>query len=495
MCRVPKQQTPEGMKTMLKQMESQEDVMVRMIGMVLVGGFVSVGVALGQGTAIGGERLPNVVILMPDQMAGDAMGVAGNPDVKTPRMDRLAAEGVYLPNTIANHPVCCPARATILTGLYPHGHGVISNDLRLRESKVTLAEILAAEGYATAFIGKWHLDGGVRMPGFVPPGPRRQGFAFWAANECNHNHFDPIYFYDTPEPIRPQRFETEVWADEAVRFIRENKDRPFFLEWTCGPPHNPYKAPEKYRAMYDPDKLTMRGNWEDVKQHGTREDIAHYYGMVTAIDDAIGRILDELDRLELTRETLVIFTSDHGDMLGSHGLAMKTKPWEESIRIPGIVRYPSRIEAGQTRDLLFSHVDIAPTVMGFCGIAPASWMHGEDLSRVLRGIDQDDVEAVYLEINEPRPHMGVPDSWRGVRTKRYAYARFVDKPWVLYDLEADPDQMRNLVGVEEHAEIEARLDRMLQAEMARTGDRWSVDLEKLEIFYQGPAMYDPRFAE
>lgn len=465
----------------------------RIIVAVLMGGLAGADNTPGQERAAS-DRRPNVVLLMPDQMAGHAMGVAGNPDVKTPRMDRLASEGVFLTNSIANNPVCCPARATILTGMYPHGHGLISNDLRLREWRVTLAEILAEAGYATGFVGKWHLDGGVRMPGFIPPGPRRQGFAFWAANQCNHNYFDPIYFCDTPEPIRPQRFETEVWADEALRFIRANRDRPFFLEWACGPPHNPYKAPEKYRAMYDAEKLTMRENWQEVERHGTREDIAHYYGMVTAIDDAIGRILDELDRLELARDTLVIFTSDHGDMLGSHGMAMKTKPWEESIRVPGILRYPAQLAAGQKRDLLLSHVDLAPTIMAFCGLRPKPWMHGKDLSRVLRGMEDDTVEAVYLQINEPRPHLSVPDSWRGIRTKRYTYARFEDRPWVLYDLQEDPYQLNNLVDDEACAEVRRRLDRMVQAEMARTGDRWSVDLDEFEVFYRDETIYDPRFA-
>ncbi len=467
--------------------------MQRRYAIMLIVIFAVAAHAAAQETSTSAHRPPNVIILMPDQMAGHAMGVAGNPDVISPRMDRLAAEGVYLPNTIANSPVCCPARATILTGLYPHGHGMISNDLRLRESRVTLAEILGDHGYATGFIGKWHLDGGVRLPGFVPPGPRRQGFQFWAANQCSHKHFDPVYFHDTPEPIQPERFETEVWAEEALRFIRANKDRPFFLHWTCGPPHNPYKAPEKYRAMYDAEELTLRPNWEPVDNRGTREDIAHYYGMVTAIDDAIGRILDEVETLDLARDTLVIFTSDHGDMLGSHGMHMKTKPWEESIRVPGIVRYPRQIEAGQKRDLLFSHADILPTVLAYCGVPAKPYVHGRDLSLILSGDAPDDVEAVYLQINEPRPHLSVPDSWRGVRTKRHVYARFVDKPWVLYDLEADPYQQHNLIDKPEHAAIEARLDRLLQAEMARTGDRWSADLEEFTVFYRGPAMYDPRF--
>jgi arylsulfatase A-like enzyme len=126
---------------------------------------------------------PNILLILPDQMRGSAMGCAGNREVRTPHIDRLAAEGMRFERAYANVPVCCPARAILLTGTYPHVNGMVANDLRLREEQVTLAEILAEAGYRTGFVGKWHLDGGPRDPGFVPPGPRRQGFAFWAAYE------------------------------------------------------------------------------------------------------------------------------------------------------------------------------------------------------------------------------------------------------------------------------------------------------------------------
>ena len=172
------------------------------------------------------SRRPNVLLILPDQMRGMDIGCAGNREVQTPNLDRLASGGSLFRNTFANTPVCCPARAILLTGKYSHRNGMIANDLRLRESEVTLPEILAAGGYRTGFIGKWHLDGGPRLPGFVPPGPRRQGFAFWAANECSHDHFRPVYFRDTPEPRAETRFEPEVWTDLAIEFLRGAKDGP-----------------------------------------------------------------------------------------------------------------------------------------------------------------------------------------------------------------------------------------------------------------------------
>lgn len=192
--------------------------------------------------AVAAER-PNILLIFPDQMRASAMGCMGNPDVKTPHMDRLAGEGMLFRHTYANVAVCCPARAILLTGTYPQKNGMVANDLRLREEQVTLAEILAERGYRTGFIGKWHLDGGPRDPGFVPPGPRRQGFDFWAAYECHHRHFTPVYFRDTPEPIIVPKFEPVASCDFAEEFLRgQPADRPFFLAVQMGPPHDPYGA-------------------------------------------------------------------------------------------------------------------------------------------------------------------------------------------------------------------------------------------------------------
>src|SRR3954447_23546461 len=191
------------------------------------------------GTEASGDRRPSILLILPDQWRGQDLGCMGNPEVRTPNLDRLASQGVLFRNTFANTPVCCPARANILTGKYAHRNGMVANDLRLRESETTLAEILAAQGYRTGFIGKWHLDGGKRLPGFIPPGPRRQGFAYWAANECSHDHFHPTYFRDTDRPVTVDRFEPEVWTDRAVEFLKQTGDDPFFLVVSIGPPHDP----------------------------------------------------------------------------------------------------------------------------------------------------------------------------------------------------------------------------------------------------------------
>jgi arylsulfatase A-like enzyme len=213
----------------------------------------------------GPAKRPNIVFLMPDQHRAQTLGCMGDEQARTPNIDRLAGEGTVLDNTFANTPVCCPARSVLLTGQYCHRNGMVANDLRLREDSVSFAKELKKAGYRTGFVGKWHLDGGPRLPGFVPPGERRQGFDFWAANQCSHMHFRNTVFRDTPDPIVLDKFETDAYADFAIEFLRSAKaDTPFYLTVQWGPPHDPYKAPEKYSAQYDQARLRMRAKYLQV---------------------------------------------------------------------------------------------------------------------------------------------------------------------------------------------------------------------------------------
>ncbi len=417
-------------------------------------------------------RRPNILLIVPDQMRGQAMGCMGDRTVRTPHLDRLAADGVLFRNTFANTPVCCPARAIMLTGKYPHKNGMIANDLHLRESEVTLAELLAAQGYRTGFIGKWHLDGGPRLPGFVPPGPRRQGFDFWAAHECAHTHFQPVYFRDTDVPITRHTFEPEVWTDLALEFLRQMPREPFFLEVAMGPPHDPYGAPERFVKQYDPATVDVRPNWvEDVKGAG-REEIAAYDAAIAAVDEQVGRLLDGLKDLGLDQDTIVVFTSDHGDMLGSHGQRLKRKPWEESIRVPGILRYPAVAQPGRQVDALLSHVDLAPTLLSLCGLPVPAEMQGTDLSDVVRGTSGRGPDSVFFQIFVPFAGDGTPNPWRGVRTDNAMYARTEAGPWLLYDLNRDPYELKNLAQDPASAPLRNEMEAKLAAWMKRTGDSW-----------------------
>jgi len=450
--------------------------------------FISAPAAgLGAAAAAGPVR-PNLLFIMPDQLRAQALGCMGNPDVRTPNIDRLASQGVLLTNTFANTPVCCPARANILTGAYAHRNGMVANDLRLRESETTIAHSLRQAGWRTGFIGKWHLDGGARLPGFVPPGPRRHGFEFWAANECSHTHFNTQYFRDTPEPIPIRKFEPEAWTDLALDFIHQKDPRPYFLMVAPGPPHDPYRAPAEFAALYDPARLAMRPNWQSQPGVPGREDLAQYYGMVTAVDQQIGRLLEAVDE-----NTIVLLSSDHGDMLGSQGRRLKRKPWEESIHVPGAIRWPARVGPGRRSDAFFTHVDFAPTLLGLCGVKAPRHMQGANLSRTITGTPDRAADSAFFQIFGPYRGDGTEDAWRGVRTRRHMYARWASKPWVLYDLDTDPYEMRNLAGDPASQPILRDMERRLAAWMAHTGDSWKYGWKDLVEdegrLYRGKAFY------
>jgi arylsulfatase A-like enzyme len=211
------------------------------------------------------------------------------------------------------------------------------------------------------------------------------------------------------------------------------------------------------------------------------------------VDDQVGRVLSTLRELKLEENTIVLFSSDHGDMLGSQGKILKRKPWEESIRVPGIMRYPGVISPGGKTDALFSHVDFAPTLLSLCGLPVPAEMQGADLSKVAGGKAQKGPELVLFQIFGPYHGDGTEGAWRGVRTERFMYARCPSGPWLLYDLQQDPYELHNLVNDTAHSADLQELDKQLLHWMARVGDSWSLDwtapvedeerLDKYRAFY------------
>ncbi len=416
---------------------------------------------------------PNILFIMPDQWRGMDVGAAGNREVRTPNLDRLAREGVLFQNAVANAPVCTPARGMLLTGKYPYTTGTAANDVPLPPAEITIAEILAGQGYRTGFVGKWHLEGGAREPGFVPPGPRRQGFDFWAANICRHNYFNQVYFRDEPNPIRMSGYDAVTWTDLAIEFLGQAREprQPFLLYLQYPTPHDPYLVPPGLEGMYDENAVTLRGNWRPgAPRLGSRADLARYYAAITGVDREIGRILARLGELGLADDTIVFVTSDHGDMLGSHGAMLKRKPWEESIRVPGVLRWPAGLAAGRIVRAPFSHVDVVPTLLGLAGVAPPRGMHGFDHSDSLRGRQVAVPELAHLMIHTKSEEKLPP--WRGVRSAKYKYARFEDRPWLLHDLEVDPLELHNLVDDPAHRALIARFDAAIQRRMVDTADSW-----------------------
>ncbi|MCC6345329.1 MAG: sulfatase [Bryobacterales bacterium] len=431
--------------------------------------------ALGMAPAVvrGAAGPPNILFLMPDQWRGMDLGCAGNRQVRTPNLDRLASEGLRFTNATANCPVCTPARGILLTGRAPHENGTPVNDVPLKKDQPTIAKVLRKAGYYTGFVGKWHLHGGPRLPGFVPP-EERQGFEYWAANICSHNYFHSQYFRDDPTPIPIAGYDSTAWTDLSIEFLEKAKQRqPFCLYAQHTPPHDPYLAPPGHERDYRPEEIRLRKNWRaGAKRNGTSKDIAGYYAAINFLDSEMGRILRRLDELGMRENTIVYFLSDHGDMLGSHGTFLKRKPWEESTHVPGIMRWPGVIRAGRRSGALFSHLDAVPTLLGLCGVEIPETMEGFNFARHIRDGDKTGLPESTPLMIYTKTERNEWDCWRGLRTKRYKYARFQDRPWVLHDLEKDPFELRNLIDSAEHRKLMAGFDREIETRMDRVGDSW-----------------------
>jgi arylsulfatase A-like enzyme len=268
----------------------------------------------------------------------------------------------------------------------------------------------------------------------------RRGWDFWAVRNCSHQHLKPEYWLNnSKEPVRVPGWEPDVQTDLAVEFIKKNKQAAFCLFLSFGPPHNPYKAPDKYVEMYMDKKLTARPNVPG----GKTENLRQYYAMTTSLDTCMGRINDALNEAGISEDTIVVFSSDHGDMLGSQGHRLKQRPWEESINIPFIIRYPRKIKANQRRDWIVSSVDVMPTLLGLCDISIPSQVQGRDYSPTFLGKSKEERDAAFL-FNVHRG--GGPETdWRGIRTKEWTYAYHFSSDWVMYDLKNDPYQLKNLI--------------------------------------------------
>lgn len=405
---------------------------------------------------------PNVLVVLTDQMRAQAMGCAGNDDVQTPTLDRFASEGRQFTRALSPDPVCSPTRASILTGQYPHAHGEIENHLRLEPDRPTLAERFAADGYRTGYVGKWHLDGDGK-PGYVPPGPRRRGFDYWEGFNRGHDyHRGHPRFTEDGDCYWEAGYQPAVQTDLALDFLDEQAGAadPFFLMVSWGPPHTPFDAPDAYSDRYDPAGLNLRPNVPDeMDTPDLRAALAEYYALVTSLDDQFERLLDALDARGVADDTVVVFLSDHGEMLGSHGRQRKNYPFAESVRVPLLVRYPGVVDPGES-DAPVSLVDLLPTLLGLTGGDPPEDLHGRDLSPHLRGDGPPapDRDAVYVE-----GQVAYDEAWRSVHTDRYALTvdRRLDARY-LFDLQADPYEQENLVDDPEYADVVDRLrDRLL----------------------------------
>ncbi len=433
----------------------------------------------------------NVIWIFGDQHRGQALSCNGDPNARTPHLDRLAAEGLNITGAVSGFPLCCPFRGSMITGLYPH-HCVPGHEEPLDPKQPTIAHVLRSAGYHTGYFGKWHLDGFKERNGraamhIIPP-ERRGGFDEWIGYENNNSQWDTwVCGNRNGEEIheRLDGFETDVLTTMFIDFLERSaqSDKPFFGVLSVQPPHDPYVAPAEFMSHYNPARLELRPNVPNVPrvQEQARRELAGYYAQIENLDYNVGRIREALFKLGLDKNTHIIFFSDHGDMHGSHGQFRKTSPWQESISIPFII---SGVELyGMKRgrvNLPVNHVDIAPTTLGLCGIDVPDWMEGRDFSgyrlrdRELPAAEETD--SAFLQSVIPTMHGNSVDRpWRGIITRDgWKYVVFEHQPWLMFNLNEDPYEQVNLA----HNSLYHGRRRELHARLARwiadTGDSFAL---------------------
>ena len=425
----------------------------------------------------GRMRQPNVLFVIADEWRAQALRFNGDPNVITPTLDKLAAQSVRFDNAVSGCPVCCPARASIMTGQYPLTNGVFINDVELKPNAPTLGETFAKAGYRTGFIGKWHLFGSPdgqygRRLAPVPPG-KRFGFDYWKACECTHEYDHSLYYEgNDPTPKYWPGYDAFAQTDDVCAFIDKHaKTRdPFFLCLSLGPPHFPYStAPEQYRALFDERTISLRPNVPLGKRAEAEILLRGYYAHMAALDDCFARLLRELERNHLTDDTILVFTSDHGDMMLSQGLTTKLYPWDESVRVPFLLRYPRRLGTSERRiSTPLNMPDIMPTLLSLAGLPTPESVQGRDAFAPATAADGNAFLTLPVPITEARRY-GFAE-YRGLRGERYTYVRSIRGPWLLYDNQQDPYQKRNLCGLAESAELQAKLDLQLDAKLGELKD-------------------------
>jgi arylsulfatase A-like enzyme len=428
---------------------------------------------------------PNLLFVFPDQMRGSALGFLGKEPVITPVLDRFATECLTLPNAVSNYPLCSPYRGMLLTGMYPFANRVISNctdqtepyGVELQQGDRCWPDLLKEQGYSTGYIGKWHLESPrppfincrnnvedvVRWNEWTPP-ERRHGFDFWYAYNTYDYHLHPMYW--ATGAGREEFHFVDQWgpeheADLAIRYIENSNgllrdpSKPFALVVSMNPPHMPYEeVPEKYIQRYEQfslEDLTRRTNIPPADSWGGnyyRRNIRNYYAMITGVDEQFGRILQALENQGLAQDTIVVFTSDHGNCLGIHECISKDNAYEESLCVPFLVRWPGHIPA-RSAELLLSAPDIYPTLIDLMGLGakiPAS-IEGRSYARLFLGQEMEQASsALYWKILFDQPNLGD----RGLRTARYTLIcsrkEGREDEFTLFDLQEDPFQMVNIAA-------------------------------------------------
>ncbi len=425
---------------------------------------------------------PNVLFLFADQLRASSLPLFGEHQVATPNIDRLARQGTSFTNVFSTCPVCTPYRSMLLTGRHPQTTGHLCNFVRTRHDEIGIGDAFARAGYATAWVGKWHLHTGsfpeIGGEDFVPEGRDRLGFGFWRGYNFHMQYFGGWVNRGDWRCEKWEGYETTALNRHAFEFLDSVGDRPFCLFISPHQPHfTPFKsAPDEvYKRL--PERLELPANVPDDARAQALKAYRDYLAMVLTVDDMLGEILDRLERTGKADNTLVIFTSDHGTEMGAHGVPPwnKMTPHMESMHVPFVARLPGVLPAGGTRDTLVAPVDLFPTICGLCDVPVPRTVEGYDLSRAFVGAaGAFEQQALFtMNFTAAYNHLETGREWRGVVTKDGCYTRWLDGQVELYDLEKDRLQTRNLAADPAYGRQVRELEQQLKRFMLARGDRLS----------------------
>jgi len=418
---------------------------------------------------------PNIVYILTDQWRASAFGYTGDPNVQTPNIDQFAKESVNFANAVTVNPVCTPYRAALQTGRFPTSTGMFLNDLYLPEEELCMAEVFKSEGYNTAYLGKWHLDGHGRFNNVIPE--RRQGYDYWKALECSHDYNKMPYYDNTsPEMKYWNGYSPSAISRDAQNYLTQqaDKDDPFLLFVSIATPHFPHgSAPQEYKDQYVESEIKLPPNIPKEMQQRARKELVGYYAHCTATDMAVGELIDKIKELGMWENTIIVFTADHGEMMGAQGIRPMAKQvaWDESVRVPFLIKNSHPNQLGSIVNAPITTPDILPSLLGLTDIRIPNSIEGEDLSALIKSPDPEkDRAALFMSVCLIVQEQ-VYDEYRGIRTKQYSYVRTIKGVSMMYDHIKDPYQLNNLMGKKEYRQVEKSLEKKLQDQLAKIGDK------------------------
>ncbi|MCJ7774373.1 MAG: sulfatase [Desulfobacterales bacterium] len=421
------------------------------------------------------RKKPNIVFILTDDHRWDCLGVMGHPFLQTPNMDRLANEGLLFKNAFVTTSLCSPSRASFLTGQYASVHGVQNNFSRWDETKnITFMEHLKNGGYDTGFIGKWHMPGGS-----LPNLPGVDLFVSFTKKDGQGDYFNcPVYVNHELTPNK-KPYITEELTDYAIDFVKQKRDNPFCLYLSHKAVHHDWKPPEHLKGMYKDADLSHLApgsdkyntwtnlNWLEGTMGNMHNVYRRYCECLVSVDEQVGRLIDALEHKGILDDTLIVYAGDNGYIWGEHRLYAKHYPYEESIRVPYIVRPPKgyMTDPGRRADQMILNIDLAPTLLDMAGIPIPGKIQGESFLPVLNSSRASGRESWVYELFRDFPFGGRVPPHKALRTNRYKYIDWqLCKSPEIYDLHEDPREMNNLFGAERGKslaiDLKAKLERL-----------------------------------